>query len=259
MSMIYEPKGKAREYSPYALNLYLSCTHKCKYCYAPKCRYQTEEQYFVSPFPRKDIIEQLEGELKKESPKQQILLSFIGDVYCDTQDDNKTTREALELLLKYKAPVAILTKNKKCLKDLDLFKAFGEHIQVGMTLTFDNDKDSLEWESGASTPQERLDTLMTLHENGVRTFASFEPVIIPSQSLNLMGRGLGFIDTYKVGKLNNYRGLDKEIDWTDFLERTVKLLRDNNKAFYIKHDLRINAPSVRLFGNEVLYDEHNVY
>lgn len=26
-----------------------------------------------------------------------------------------------------------------------------------------------------------------------------------------------------------------------------------------KHDLRINAPSVRLFGNEVLYDEHNVF
>lgn len=258
MSMIYEPKGKAREYSPNALNIYLTCTHKCKYCYAPKCRYQTEEQYFVSPYPRNSIA-MLEKELKRNPPKQQVLLSFIGDVYCDTQDDNKTTREALELLLKYKVPVAILTKNKKCLKDLDLFKAFGEHIQVGMTLTFDNDKDSLEWESGASTPQERLDTLMTLHENGVRTFASFEPVIIPSQSLNLMGRGLGFIDTYKVGKLNNYRGLDKEIDWTDFLERTVKLLRDNNKAFYIKHDLRINAPSVRLFGNEVLYDEHNVF
>ena len=34
MSVIYEPKGKAREYSPLALNLYLECQHGCKYCYA---------------------------------------------------------------------------------------------------------------------------------------------------------------------------------------------------------------------------------
>jgi DNA repair photolyase len=33
MQTIYEPKGKAREYAPLALNLYESCPHGCKYCY----------------------------------------------------------------------------------------------------------------------------------------------------------------------------------------------------------------------------------
>lgn len=260
MSTIYTPSGKAREYSPLALNIYLSCTHKCKYCYAPRCRHQKEEEYFKTPEPRKNIVDNVVKDIEKGgTPKEQVLLSFIGDVYCGTADDNQATRDVLEVLLKYKVPVAILTKGgKRCLKDLEMFKAFGDHIQIGTTLTFDNDKDSLEWESGAALPKERLDTLKTLHEEGIRTFASFEPVVYPEQSLSLMKQGLDFIDVYKVGKLNNYQGLDKKIDWRSFLISSVDLLRDAGKAFYIKHDLRTSAPDVRLYGNEVLPDEHNV-
>lgn len=259
MSTIYTPAGKAREYSPLALNLYLSCTHRCQYCYAPRCRHQTQDDYFRKPYPRKDIVQNLRKDLERNVPKEQVLLSFIGDVYCETMDDNKTTREVLETLLEYKVPVAILTKGgERCLKDLDLFKQFGEHIQIGSTLTFDNDKDSLEWEQGASIPEERMETLKYLHDKGIRTFASFEPVIIPEQSLNLMKQSLDFIDVYKVGKLNNYKGLDKGIDWTDFLQKTLDILRPAGKSIYIKHDLRQAAPSIRLYGNECLPDEHCV-
>lgn len=258
MPLIYEPSGKAREYSPLALNLYMGCTHRCKYCYVPRCCHKEESSYWEKPSPRKAVYE-LEKELLKSKPVKQVLFSFIGDPYTESSDDNAVTRFALEKLLEYKVPVAILTKGgKRCLKDIDVFKKFGEHIQIGGTLTFDNDKDSLEWESGAALPDERLETLKNLHDNGIRTFASFEPVIIPEQSLNLMKKSLDFIDVYKVGKLNNYRGLDKNIDWTDFLEKTLEILRGAGKQFYIKHDLRLAAPSVRLYGNEVLADEHNV-
>lgn len=259
MSTIYTPAGKAREYSPLALNLYLSCTHRCQYCYAPRCRHQTQDDYFKKPYPRKNIVEELKKDLAHKVPKEQVLLSFIGDVYCETMDDNKTTREVLEVLLERKVPVAILTKGgKRCLKDIDIFKKFGEHIQIGTTLTFDNDKDSLEWEQGASLPSERMETLQILHDEGIRTFASFEPVIIPSQSLNLMKESLSIVDVYKVGKLNNYKGLDKQIDWTEFLNSALEILRPAGKEIYIKHDLRQSAPSVRLYGNECLADEHNV-
>jgi DNA repair photolyase len=260
MSIIYEPSGKAREYSPLALNIYLGCTHGCKYCYAPRCRHQRAEDYFQTPQPRNNIVEKLEMELKKaETPKEQVLLSFIGDVYCKTTDENEATRECLQLLLSYKVPVAILTKGgTRCLKDLDLFKQFGEHIQIGTTLTFDNDDDSNLWESGAAMPGERIEMLRTLHENGIKTFASFEPVIYPEQSLHLMDMLLNVVDVFKVGKLNNYKGIDKSINWESFLESSVELLRNARKPFYIKHDLRVAAPSVRLYGNEVLPDEHNV-
>jgi len=31
--LIYQPKGKAREYSPWACNLFNGCTNNCSYCY----------------------------------------------------------------------------------------------------------------------------------------------------------------------------------------------------------------------------------
>lgn len=261
MSLIYTPKGRAREYSPKALNVYLSCTHRCEYCYAPGCRHQTREQYFAKPNPRKDIAEKLWMELDINSPKEQVLMSFIGDVYCETHDDNRATRGCLEALYAHSVPVAILTKGGyRCLKDLDMFERFGEHIMVGTTLTFDNISDSTAWEGGAANPYERLDTLRQLHGSGVRTFASFEPVIDPEQSLNLMRltAEAGCVDVYKVGKLNNYKGLDKEIDWTDFLERAVRILRLAGKDFYVKQDLRKNAPTVQLYAEESIADAHTV-
>lgn len=260
MSIIYTPRGRAREYSPKALNIYLSCTHGCEYCYAPSCRHQTREQYFAKPYPRKDIAKKLAKELEIESPKEQVLLSFIGDVYCETMDENQATRDCMSLLLEHKVPVAILTKGgDRALRDIELFKDFGEHIQVGTTLTFASTDDSREWESGAALPRERCHMLKTLHDEGVRTFVSMEPVIDPKQTLALMRHTLEYVDVYKVGKLNNYRGLDKQIDWTAFLTEAVDILREAGKRFYVKQDLREKAYSVRLYGNEVLPDEHNVH
>lgn len=257
MSVIYEPKGKAREYSPLALNLYLDCSHGCKYCYAPAILRKGEGYYKVAS-PRNNIIKMLEKDLERNAPKSQVLLSFIGDVYSQTSDENLTTRQALSLLSKYHVPTAILTKGgKRCLKDVDIFKSFGEHFQIGYTLTFMDEKKSLEWEPGAAIPEERLQVLKELHDNGLQTFVSCEPVIEPEETLKLIERTItdNSVDIYKVGKLNNYRGLDKTIDWTDFLQKALEMIRGAGKRVYVKQDLRIAAHSVRLYGNEVLADD----
>ena len=259
MSLIYTPRGRAREYSPKALNIYLSCTHGCEYCYAPSCRHQTREQYFAKPWPRKDIAKKLAKELEQEAPREQVLLSFIGDVYCETHDNNQATRECLKLLIQHNVPFAVLTKGGyRCLNDRDLFVAYREHCMVGATLTFDNPTDSEIWEKGAEGPFERVDALRVLHEDGVKTFASFEPVIDPIQSLHLMEitAEVGCVDVYKVGKLNNYKALDKQIDWTDFLGKAVEILRGHGREFYVKEDLRKAAPTIELFGDEVVADAH---
>lgn len=258
--LIYEPSGKAREYSPLALNIYLGCTHECLYCYAPRVRHQKPEDYYAPPNPRNDIAKKLDAELSKRPPvRNQVLLSFIGDAYCEAIDQNEATRNCLEVLLHHHVPVAILTKGgSRCLKDIDIFKKFGEHIQIGTTLTFDNDADSLYWEKGAALPDERLEMLKVLHENGVKTFASFEPVIDIKQSLALMKKGLDCINVFKVGKLNSYKGLDKTMNWEFFLKKTVDLLRAHNKKFYIKYDLREAAKSVHLSEDEINPDLYNV-
>jgi len=212
------------------------------------------KDYFAKPAPRRDILAKLEAQLRTERITESVMLSFIGDVHSDTADDGAATRGALELFLKYGVPVTILTKGgSRCLRDLDLFRQFGDRITVGATLTFIDPQKSADWESGAATPADRLSTLCALKDAGVRTCASFEPVIEPEESLALIDASLQLdcIDFYKIGKLNNYQGLDEHIDWSDFLARALELLRDKGKRVYIKQALREAAPNVALKPEEI--------
>jgi DNA repair photolyase len=202
----------------------------------------------------------LEASAKKmQGCGKQILLSFTGDPYCNSE--NGETRKVLEILNKYNHKVAILTKQPdKAMKDLDLFLKFGDRFKIGSTLTFDNEKDSLEWEKGASLPIERVDALRKFAELGIKTWASFEPVIIPEQSLSLLLTVSEFIDHVKIGKINNYKGIDKQIDWGKFIFDSVRILRDAemNDRFYIKKDLLIHNTGVYLSGNETNEDFLNL-
>lgn len=261
MSIIYKPCGMAREYSPYACNLYIGCSHRCKYCYAPHTLQRSSVNYFGKPEPRKDVLKLLERDLQKNEYKEQILLSFVGDVYCDSADEGATTREALKLLNYYHAPVAVLSKGgKKMLRDLDIFKKFGDRIAVGTTLTFMDENKSREWEPYASTPSDRLETLKILHDNGIRTFASFEPTIEPEESLKLIRKTLELdcVDHYKIGKINNYKSEDKWQDWGKYLQDCLDLLRPANKQVYYKFCLRKLAPNIQLTDAEKNPDEYIV-
>ena len=254
MPIIYAPSGMAKEYSPYAANLYIGCSHRCEYCYAPHTLQRRAEDYFGTPAPRRDVLNLLDQDLKKQQYTKQILLSFIGDVYCDNTDNSMTTRAALQLLDHYNAPVAVLSKGgKKMLRDLDVFQSFGERIMVGTTLTFIDAEKSRQWEPGATLPEERLETLKTLREAGIRTLASFEPVLEPAESLALIERTLqdDSVVHYKIGKLNNYKSLDKGHDWPGFLRDALALLRPAGKQIYVKKCLYEIAPDVPLQEDEV--------
>jgi len=247
---IYEPKGRAREYSPLALNYFNGCSHNCKYCYVPGIMKRFNDSYCHENVSVNVDYSELEKSAKKyQGYGKQILLSFTGDPYCGYYPE--VTTEVLNILLKYNHLVAILTKGgKRCLNDLNLFKKFGQNIKVGSTLTFDNEKDSLEWESGAALPDERIETLKLLHENGVKTWCSFEPVIDPLQSLRLLEKVSSFVDHVKIGKINNYNGIDKSIDWERFIEHSVHICRKNNLSFYIKKDLLEFNKKVKLNSSE---------
>lgn len=235
MSIIYEPKGKAREYSPLALNYYKGCDHGCTFCYVPNI-FSRNKDYNHAEVKERDILKQLENDCKKQITDQ-VLLSFTGDPYCNYNDKAKLTRKVLEILLKYQVPTAILTKGGlRCLQDLDLFKKF-QNIKIGATLTFDNDFNSQKTEPNAALPSERIEALKILHKNNIKTFVSIEPVIYPEQSLNLIKQTISFVDQYKIGKLNHNKEWESKIDWSKFLDDVVNLMHSNNKQFYIKTDL----------------------
>jgi len=259
MNVIYEPRGKAREYSPLAINIYRGCNHGCKYCYVPPILYLTKKSFHGDVSPRKNIEKLIEKSAKKYSgTDKQVFFSFTTDPYNNLEETEKLTQFALKKFLENKIPTAILTKSKLVLRDIDLIKKFGSHIQVGMSLTFLDKKKSLEIEPEAAIPSERIKVLKKLHDSGVKTWASIEPVIEPDESLAIIEATLPYVDVYKVGMISGYGGLAKTIDWTDFTKNAVKLLRDNGKSFYVKSELRKKTEGMKFRVNETLMDFHTV-
>lgn len=236
---IYRPKGKAGEYSPNALNIYKGCDHHCSYCYVD--RFQPGHLTRPAEF-NEDGFGELDKQLEKTFFHEQILLCFTGDAYCKADVEIGATRKILKRLFDAGSPVAILTKGgRRCLRDIDLFCQNRERVKVGATLTFDHDGDSHTFEPGASLPGERINMLRALKTNGIRTWASMEPVIEPGASLRIMEEALPFLDEIKVGRWNHSATADL-IDWRDFGMKAVELVRRFGVDLYVKHDLRICLP-----------------
>lgn len=242
MAAIYEPKGAAREYSPLALNYIKGCDHGCVYCYVPKMMKRFNAGYVHSDVYIKEegaLIKEVSASAKKfANSTKQVFLSFLTDPYSSFNQKTKLTRRVLEILLKYNIPVSILSKGGlRILEDMDIIKEFGDNIQVGASLTFTSLKDSLKWEKGAAIPEERFEAMEILHANGIRTWASMEPVIFPDQSLEIMEITNKYVDAYKIGKLNHFKKHEEKFDWQKFLVDSVAVMRKYKKEFYIKKDL----------------------
>jgi DNA repair photolyase len=260
MAAIYEPKGAAREYSPLALNYINGCDHGCVYCYVPKIMKRFRADYVHSDVYIKEetqlLKEVLSSAKKHRNSKKQVFISFLTDPYSHFNKKTKLTRRVLEILLEYKIPVSILSKGGfNILEDLDIIKQFGDSIQVGGSLTFTSDKDSRKWEKHGASPQERFKTLEILHLEGIRTWASMEPVIYPDQSLEIMELTKDYIGGYKIGKLNHFPNHEKNFNWNQFLRETVEVMRKNNALFYIKEDLRkFKTEDIHLNPHEIDMD-----
>jgi DNA repair photolyase len=256
---IYEPAGRAREYSPLALNYFKGCDHGCKYCYVQPMLKRFNSKYDHSIVSCDLNLKELENsiiKLSKEDREKQVLLSFTGDPYCGFESGQ--TRQVLEVLLKHQIHVAILTKNpEKAKKDIDIFKKFN-HFKIGTTLVVADEKQRQEWEPGTILSSKRIEALKYFKENGIITWASFEPVIYPEHSLSMLESVLPFIDHVKIGKLNNYKGIDKNVDWSKFLFDSIYLLRKFDARFYIKKDLAQFNKGLYLAGNELNEDYLNI-
>jgi len=232
-SVIYVPRGKAREYSGLAANLYRGCGHGCKYCYAPAATHRSLEE-FHDPAPREKLLERLRKEAHKFAGHGAVLLCFTCDPYQPIEENHVITRRAIEILHEAGVPVTILTKGgRRAERDFDLL---GPEDSIGATLTFVKDHDSLAWEPGAALPGERIAMLKHAKGHGLRTWVSIEPVIDPEQSLRSIEMSAEFVDEFKIGKLNYLR---RDIDWHDFGQRAIMLLESLGKNYYIKRDLQL--------------------
>jgi DNA repair photolyase len=245
MTLIYEPKGRAREYAALALNIYSGCNHGCLYCYVPNATVKSRMEFSsVGPRPQ-GYFAQLEREADKlPRDHEPILLCFSCDPYPAVYRElSEISRQTITILKKYGHSFQVLTKGgERALRDIDLYQP-GDLFAT--TLTLLDEEHSRTWEEGAASPEERIETLRKFHDAGIPTWISLEPVLNPDSALEIIRRTHEFTDLYKVGKLNKQtkadpraNGLVDKIDWAKFGRDAVTLLESLGKAYYLKNDLR---------------------
>jgi len=250
--ILYQPEGKALEYSPWAVNVAKSCSHGCKYCYGPAVARKTRDQYRDVPDPKTDIIKKINAgltrALKDGCDIPRVHLTFAGDLY-DSESWNRgefssheeQTRAVIEAIHSHGVGVQILRNGREAVRDVDLL---GPRDRFGVSLTFLDPVKSREWEPGAALPDDRLRALEEAHKRGIETWASLEPVIDPAETLELIRRSAGFVDHFKVGKWNHDKRADK-IDWRKFTADVVEMLESLGCDYYIKEDLKPYLPAER--------------
>ena len=239
MNVVYEPRGRAREYSELACNLYRGCTHGCRYCYAPACMRTTGEKWHAKAEPRKDILRLLEKDAQRlQGDPRSILFCFLSDPYQPLERTERLTRQALEIMAKHRLNNQVLTKGcaDLILEDMGLMKT--ARTQLGITLCFADDDARRDWEPNASTVDDRLNVLKTAHKAGIFTWVSLEPVINPNHALAVIRMAHPYVNFWKVGKLNHMKEYERTVDWGKFLFDVEKLLTKLGARYYIKNDLQ---------------------
>ena len=236
-SVIYEPRGKAREYSRLAVNLYNGCSHACEYCYTPGYIHVSREE-FHRPKPRKDVLEKINRDaaiLRRQHETGPVLLCFTCDPYQPIDEECQLTRQAIQELHAFGLNVMILTKGGlRARRDFDLLT--GKDL-FGVTITNLDNVLSKKWEPEAALPEERIISLRNAHEKGIKTWISLEPVLYPVVALEIIRLTHTFVDKFKVGVLNYHPHL-KNIDWHRFAQEVKNLLTELDCEFYLKEDLR---------------------
>ena len=168
----------------YSMNAYQGCEHGCIYCYARNSHefwgYSAGLDFERRIMIKKDAPKLLEALLKKKSWKAHpIVMSGNTDCYQPAEKEFKITRQCLEIFLKYKHPVAIITKNALILRDLDLLKVLAKDnlIAVNMSITSLSEDTRRVLEPRTATIKRRLETVKVLSENGIPVNVMLAPII----------------------------------------------------------------------------------
>ena len=233
MKPIYVPKGKAKEYGDYAINIYTGCPHECYYCFAPNVLHRERDKFHKCVAPRENIVEETRKQIEREGITGKLIhLCFTCDPY-PKGFDSTPTREIIKILKDSGNHVQILTKNgMDAMRDFDLLDGedwFGvTYAGYGLYSSYST------VEPLAGNPAERLLALRFAHERGIKTWVSAEPVLNGEDVLSAI-KDCNYVDLWKVGKLNYH---PSDIDWGEFGRRVEAELQASGKDYYIKDSLR---------------------
>lgn len=168
----------------YSMNPYQGCEHGCIYCYARNSHefwgYSAGLDFERRILIKKDAPKLLEERIKKKTWKAQpIVMSGNTDCYQPAEKQFNITRQCLEVFLKYKHPVSIITKNALILRDLDILKKLAKDglISVNISITSLQEETRRVLEPRTATTLKRLETVKSLSENEIPVNVMLAPII----------------------------------------------------------------------------------
>ncbi len=168
----------------YSVNPYQGCEHGCVYCYARP----THEYWGYSPgldFERKILVKPNAPELlmKQLSSKSwhpaPIMFSGNTDCYQPVERELQLTRQMLNILLEYRNPVGIITKNSLILRDVDILREMHAHnlVRVVMSVTSLTESTRRIMEPRTSSCKNRLKAIEVLSQIGIPVTVNLAPII----------------------------------------------------------------------------------
>jgi len=244
---IYNPSGKAGEYSYWACNFYVGCSNGCTYCYLKKGRgaaiLGSDKPTLKRCFKNEEhALQVFESELLLnlvELKKHGLFFTFTSDPML--KETIKLTFLAVQKCVYYDVPVKILTKvadfgewwfsqltSESSIKEQIIHLAYTKNVAFGFTLTGHD-----ELEPGASTNSDRIKSMKILHEAGYKTFASIEPIIDFNSSRKMIEETLPFCDLYKIGLESGKRYAIENIHL--FLHQVSIMTRAWQNKIYFKN------------------------
>ena len=168
----------------YSINPYRGCEHGCIYCYArPTHQYlgfSAGVDFETKILVKREAPELLEEAFRKHSWRPQVI-AFSGntDPYQPAERSLQLTRRCLEVFVKYRNPVSLITKNHLVTRDVDILKELTalNLVHVLISLTTLNPKLIRVMEPRTSTPVLRLKAIEVLAQNGVSVGVNAAPII----------------------------------------------------------------------------------
>jgi DNA repair photolyase len=157
-----------------SVNSYRGCEHGCIYCYArPTHEYlgfSAGLDFETKIMVKAEAPKLLRKELSSSKWQPRVLaMSGVTDCYQPVEKKLELTRQCLEVLLEFRNPVTIVTKNYLVTRDIDILSELVRHqcAAVFISLTTLDEKLSGLMEPRASRPARRLAAISALSQANI--------------------------------------------------------------------------------------------
>lgn len=168
----------------YSMNPYQGCEHGCIYCYARNTHeywgysagIEFEQKIIAKPDAAKLLEKQFMNRNWVVSP---IMFSGNTDCYQPLERKMQITRQMLEVLVRFRHPVSMITKNSLILRDIDLLQELAKHNLVHVMVSITSLKEELrqKMEPRTATAKNRLRVIAGLTKAGIPAGVMTAPII----------------------------------------------------------------------------------